>query len=173
MDCIAHGILQARILEWVAIPFSRGSSQPRDRTQDSCIAGGFLTSWAIREAPRGKDMVPFHRPRNQGSGKGWDLSKITCWLMGLPTGSSIFDPQRQQFFPAHIRGCPLKALALPECRQRPLPLPASGPPGALKLKWGWMKGPGVEVSPESPFLWVIERSWAARRKSLSSQPRPC
>ena len=38
----AHGILQARIREWVAFPFSRGSSQPRDRTQVSCTAGGFL-----------------------------------------------------------------------------------------------------------------------------------
>ena len=43
-------ILQARIMEWVAFPFSRGSSQPRDRTQISCIAGGFFTSWATREA---------------------------------------------------------------------------------------------------------------------------
>ena len=43
-DCTVHGILQARILEWVAIPFSRGSSQPRDRTQVSCIAGGFFTN---------------------------------------------------------------------------------------------------------------------------------
>ena len=34
-----HGILQVRILEWVAISFSRGSSQPRDQTQVSCIAG--------------------------------------------------------------------------------------------------------------------------------------
>ena len=50
MDCTVHGILQARILEWVAFPFSRGSSQPRDRTQVSCIAGGFFTSWATREA---------------------------------------------------------------------------------------------------------------------------
>ena len=41
-----HGILQARILEWVAFPFSRGSSQPRDGTQVSCIAGGFFTIWA-------------------------------------------------------------------------------------------------------------------------------
>ena len=41
-----HRILQARILEWVAIPFSRGSSWPRDETQVSCIAGGFFTSWA-------------------------------------------------------------------------------------------------------------------------------
>ena len=38
-----HGILQARILEWVAMPSSRGSSQPRDRTQVSYIAGRFLT----------------------------------------------------------------------------------------------------------------------------------
>ena len=35
MDCIVHGILQARILQWVAFPFSRGSSQPRNRTQVS------------------------------------------------------------------------------------------------------------------------------------------
>ena len=42
MDCIVHRILQARILEWVACPFPRGSSQPRDRTQVSCIAGGFF-----------------------------------------------------------------------------------------------------------------------------------
>ena len=45
-----HGILQARILEWVAIPFSRGSSQPRDQTQVSHIADRFFTSWATREA---------------------------------------------------------------------------------------------------------------------------
>ena len=44
------GILQARILEWVAFPFSKGSSQPRDRIQVSHIGGGFLTSWATREA---------------------------------------------------------------------------------------------------------------------------
>ena len=45
-----YGILQARILEWVAIPFSRGSSWPRDRTWVSWIAGGFFTIWAIKEA---------------------------------------------------------------------------------------------------------------------------
>ena len=41
----AHGILQARILEWIAIPFSRGSSQPRDQTRVSHIAGRFFTVW--------------------------------------------------------------------------------------------------------------------------------
>ena len=50
MDYTVHGILQARILEWVASPFSRGSSQPRDWTQLSRTAGGFFTSWAMREA---------------------------------------------------------------------------------------------------------------------------
>ena len=45
-----HGILQARTLEWIAIPFFRGSSPPRDRTQVSCIAGRFFTVWATREA---------------------------------------------------------------------------------------------------------------------------
>ena len=48
MDYTVHGILQARILEWVAFPFSRGSSQPRDLTQVSHISGRFFTSWATR-----------------------------------------------------------------------------------------------------------------------------
>ena len=47
---LSMGILQARILEWVAMPSSRGSSQPRDQTQVSYIAGGFLTIRATREA---------------------------------------------------------------------------------------------------------------------------
>ena len=47
-----HGILQATILEWVVVPFSRGSSQPRDWTQVSCIAGGFFTVWATRKVQK-------------------------------------------------------------------------------------------------------------------------
>ena len=47
---IVHGILQARILEWVAFPFFRGSSQPRDQTQVSHISGRFFTSWATGKA---------------------------------------------------------------------------------------------------------------------------
>ena len=51
LSCVRlFAILQARILEWVAFPFSRGSSQLRDQTQVSRIAGGFFTSWATREA---------------------------------------------------------------------------------------------------------------------------
>ena len=56
MDYRAYGILQARILEWVAFPFSRGSSQPRDQTQISHIAGT-----AEPAEPQGK-------PKNTGVG---------------------------------------------------------------------------------------------------------
>jgi len=57
MDCSlpgfsVHGILQARLLEWLAIPFSRGSSQPWDWTQTSCTEGSFYTIWTTREAQR-------------------------------------------------------------------------------------------------------------------------
>ena len=57
MDCnppgsSVHGILQARILRWVAIPLSRGSSQPSDWTWLSCTAGIFFTIWATREAQK-------------------------------------------------------------------------------------------------------------------------
>ena len=50
MDYTVYGILQVRMLEWVAFLFSRESSQPRDLTQVSRIAGRFFTSWATKEA---------------------------------------------------------------------------------------------------------------------------
>ena len=50
MECTVHGILQARILEWVAYPFSSRSSRPRNGIGISWIAGLFFTNWAIREA---------------------------------------------------------------------------------------------------------------------------
>ena len=56
MDFTVHGILQARILEWVAFPFSSGSSQPWDQTQVSHITGRFFTSWATKES--GKIILP-------------------------------------------------------------------------------------------------------------------
>ena len=54
MDCSPpgfslHRFLQSKVLEWVAIPFSRGSSQPQDWTQISCIASRFFAVWASRE----------------------------------------------------------------------------------------------------------------------------
>ena len=55
MDCSppgssVHGIIPVRILEWTAMPSSRGSSQPRDRTQSPALAGGLFTVWATWEA---------------------------------------------------------------------------------------------------------------------------
>ena len=55
VDCTAH--LQARILEWGAIPFSGGYSKPRDWTQVSCIASGFFTSWATTEVVQLRDKL--------------------------------------------------------------------------------------------------------------------
>ena len=60
MDYTVHGILQARILEWVAFSSSKRSSQPRGQTHVSRIAGRFFTSWATREAKNtGVDILSF------------------------------------------------------------------------------------------------------------------
>ena len=56
MDYTVYGILQARIRVWVAVPFSTGFSQSRNRTQVFHIAGGFFTSWATREAHISKEV---------------------------------------------------------------------------------------------------------------------
>ena len=60
MDYTVGGILQTRTLELVAFPFSRGFSQPRDQTRVSCIAGGFFTNRAIREALVSRGEEKFH-----------------------------------------------------------------------------------------------------------------
>ena len=108
MDYTVHGILQARILEWVAFPFSRGSSQLRDQTQVShkgsqgilewvaypfssrsslprnqtgvsCIAGGFFTNWALREAQSHslRIFIDHHAVR---SGTLWSVLSTTSFL---------------------------------------------------------------------------------------------
>ena len=68
-----YGILQARILEWVAISFSRGSSQPRDPTWVFWIAGGFFTNWATREAQYSTRSFQFLR----------NFLPIPCWTFSL------------------------------------------------------------------------------------------
>ena len=77
MDCSppgssVPGILQARILEWIAMPSSRGSSRPRDQTCISCIAGGFFTDESP-EKPREKPCTT--------------LTKQHPWRQGQPTTS--------------------------------------------------------------------------------------
>ena len=63
-DSSIHGILQARILEWVAIPFSRRSSWPRDWTWVSCIPGGFFTIWATSWKPAKPKESPDYKILN-------------------------------------------------------------------------------------------------------------
>ena len=85
-----HGIPQARILELVAISFSRGSSQSRNWTQASCIEGRFFTNWATREACI------------------WILSKpVVSFLLILLAISILFDPGGHyrifwDLLPAHL-----------------------------------------------------------------------
>ena len=90
MDYIIHGILQARILEWVAFPFSRGSSQPRDQTQVSRIAGGFFTSWATREAHLWKNPVLFWHHKIYIT-TAFFLMHLVCYLSILPTSLKHFE----------------------------------------------------------------------------------
>ena len=97
MDYTVHGILQARILEWVAFPFSSASSQPRDQTQVSCIAGRFFTSWATREAQEHWSRSPISsrssRPRNRTGGnfyiQNWINNKVLLYSIGFPGGAVV------------------------------------------------------------------------------------
>ena len=81
MDYTVRAILQARILEWVAFPFSRGSSRPRDWTQVSHIAGGFFTSWATREAHHSKK--PFTKTDSRSS-QGFRSGNLFQKFVQLP-----------------------------------------------------------------------------------------
>ena len=80
MDYTVHGIFQARILEWVDFPFSRGSSQPRDWTQVS-PAGRFFTSWATKEA----NTSTWIQTPKSWLNWSWELSLVSpkkrpwCW----------------------------------------------------------------------------------------------
>ena len=70
-----HGILQARILKWVALPFSRGPSWPRDWTGLSCTAVRFCTLWAIRDAQGGINLA-YLRSREGVATKTWEALAI-------------------------------------------------------------------------------------------------
>ena len=98
-----HGILQERIMEWVAIPFSRGSSQPRDWAQVSGIAGGFFTIWATWETMVKLRETHFISGAKEGFSQKGHLSWVEKQLLGLPQwlngkesacqcGRQVFDP---------------------------------------------------------------------------------
>ena len=82
MDYTVHGIIQARILEWVAFPFSRWPSQPRDQTQVSCIAGRFFTSWATRQAQgKSRGQLLTAPERKQQLGQTGDNAQLWVCLV--------------------------------------------------------------------------------------------
>ena len=90
MDCSlsgssVHGIFQARVLEWIAISFSRGSSRPRSRTQVSLIAGRRFTIWAKsidvikwmkKEKKKEKSTITGHLERHRGIRKSTDFFNL-------------------------------------------------------------------------------------------------
>ena len=100
---VVHGILQARLLEWVGFPFSSGSSRPRNWTRISCIAGGFFSNWALRVALRpapnaclrstGIELVALFLSFPENSNllrlvRALDISQ-NCWIMGSRLGVSL------------------------------------------------------------------------------------
>ena len=87
MDYAVHGSLQARILEWVAFPFSRGSSQPRHQTQVAHIAGGLFSSWATREAQKYWSEYLILSPVDLPS-PGTELGSPALQMDSLPTKPS-------------------------------------------------------------------------------------
>ena len=95
-----HGILRARMLEWVAIPFSRGISQPRDRTQVSSIVGRILNHLSHQGSPFNKHTLNYVTSREPGeteSGRKHQLhwlslalsSVVFRWLLFCPPASQI------------------------------------------------------------------------------------
>ena len=109
MDCSppgfsVHGIFPARILEWIAVSFFRGSSQPRNRTRVSCIAGGFFTDWAMREA-----RPPIGDPNRQLNTTAWssgDRLELKIWSLDLMV---------EALFIFHLDYCPRIVTGLPVC----------------------------------------------------------
>ena len=109
MDCgllgSVHGIFQAKILEWVAISFSRGSSQPRDWTQVSCTAARFFTIWATREVlicnivkSNKWGLTPFLQLKlvivaSILCDKGTDRASCPRFLNSAPKSKSLFHTQ--------------------------------------------------------------------------------
>ena len=78
---------QARILEGITFPFSRGSSQPTDQIQVSCIAGGFFTSWVSRGSPRILEWVAY--PFSSGYSQPRNLTRVSCIAVRFFTNWAI------------------------------------------------------------------------------------
>ena len=87
MDYTLHGILQVRTLEWVAFPFSKGSSQPRDWTQVSHITGGFLYQLSHKGSPRILEWVAY--PFSSKSSWPRNRTGVSCIAGRFSTNRAI------------------------------------------------------------------------------------
>ena len=95
-----------RILEWVAYPFSSGSSQPRSQTRVSCIAGGFFTNWAIREASYMRILWP---ASDKG---GWKVSDLPALAVFSNSFSLTFSMCPSVLFRSSMSSTPSKAVEI-------------------------------------------------------------
>ena len=139
MDCSLpgsslHGILQGRVLEWVAISFSRGSSRARDRTPVSCIPGRCFNLWATREAGCAKLSYESY----------WIIAtsfqnKIWCWDINYWTLASFYTETKGLNFPGSLAG---KESACNE-----------GDPSLIP---GLRRSPGEEKRLPTPVFWPGE-----------------
>ena len=136
-----HGILQARILKWVAMPSSRRSSQPRDWIQVSCIAGGLFTDWATRDKrlinKTQLSAALIHPPPQVDPGGLRRLGRMTRSRLGL--NECAFCQEE-----GHCRGNGLTAL-LWDARGAASSSPA--PCEHLHADW-W--GPRASLAPDPP-----------------------
>ena len=107
MDCSlpgfsVHGILQARILEWVAIPFSRRSSQRRDWTRIFCTAGRFFTVWDTkgrRNSPQPSVLQCLFRVHTLSANRGADFS---IQSVRNEIDKDLVSSKRSRLFPLHM-----------------------------------------------------------------------
>ena len=143
MDYTVHGILQARILEWVAFLFSRGSFQPRDWTHIFHTAGGFFTSWATVEA----DIQFLIDLRSKYTDDKWKtVGEILLPGLGLPSS-----------FRVHF-ACICRARIVRTFSPLGIPSPVSGrcecviTPTAWSLSW-------MYILPRSPRGACQGQSW--------------
>ena len=153
MDCgppgsSVHGILQARILEWVAIPSSKRSSRPRDQTWVPLVAGRFLTIWATREATSSYLLIS---PQSHSEDNSADMDtrnfsltfctqnsqKMFIWCVQFSSVQfirSVVSDSLQLHKPQHIR---------PPC---PSPTPGVHPNPCLVMPLSWWCHPTISSS---------------------------
>ena len=185
-------ILQARILEWVAFPFSRGSCQPRDQIQVSHIAGGFFTSWATGEAPCGELGRSEQKRGESRQGRSF-LPGLGCELRGLHPAGTFWGRDSEVNTPGTERGlsspapCPRRSRADRGANALALPGPSRSPTckhrvdlHQLLRPWGQktlrrnaedVRG-AWGVTPAQSWLWGEGQGWNVGPRGLKKGSHP-